>query len=182
MKGGVAVGDVFISASPATNNTLEGSTNGDWVSWYIAFANSPLVLGYNPNSSFAAALRSEPWYKVITEPGFRLGRHRPDDGPEGQAHRQAINAAEQIYGRAYLAALTATTANVYPEQSLVGELQSGQLDAGFFYAARGQGGQHPDSEARQALPRRDLHVRDLDNAPHEAAAVDFVNYLFRRRA
>ena len=32
--------------------TLEGTANGDWVSWYAAFATSPLVLGYYPKSNF----------------------------------------------------------------------------------------------------------------------------------
>src|SRR5271154_2903241 len=53
IKGETQQGDVFISASPAVNTTLEGSANGDWVSWYAAFADSPLVLGYNPASAFA---------------------------------------------------------------------------------------------------------------------------------
>src|SRR5271169_4606088 len=38
IKGGTQQGDVFISASPAVNTTLEGSANGNWVSWYAAFA------------------------------------------------------------------------------------------------------------------------------------------------
>ena len=53
IKGKVRQGDVFISATPEANLSLEGSANGDWVSWYATFARAPLVLGYNPNSSFA---------------------------------------------------------------------------------------------------------------------------------
>ena len=60
IKGGTLQGDVFISASPAVNDALEGSTNGNWVSWYARFGSSPLVLGYNPSSRFAEALRTKP--------------------------------------------------------------------------------------------------------------------------
>src|ERR1700684_343404 len=52
ITGGTLQGDVFISASPAVNTSLEGSSNGNWVSWYDQFASSPLVLGYNPQSKF----------------------------------------------------------------------------------------------------------------------------------
>ena len=45
---------MFVSASPAVNATLEGAANGNWVSWYATFATTPLVLGYNPTSKFAA--------------------------------------------------------------------------------------------------------------------------------
>ncbi len=54
IKGKVYKGDVFISASPTATKTLMGSANGDWVSWYVSFASSNVVLGYNPNSKFAS--------------------------------------------------------------------------------------------------------------------------------
>ena len=38
-----------------------GQANGDWVSWYIAFAESPLVIGYNPSSQFVNDLKTKPW-------------------------------------------------------------------------------------------------------------------------
>jgi molybdate/tungstate transport system substrate-binding protein len=52
--------DVFISASPKVNDSLMGAANGDWVSWYITFAQSPLVIGYNPSSKFAAEFKTKP--------------------------------------------------------------------------------------------------------------------------
>jgi len=74
IKGKLRQGDVFISANPKVNDSLMGSANGDWVSWYITFAQSPLVIGYNPSSKFAADLKSKPWYQVLQEPGIRIGR------------------------------------------------------------------------------------------------------------
>jgi molybdate/tungstate transport system substrate-binding protein len=53
IKGNLRQGDVFISASPKVNDSLTGAANGDWVSWYITFAQSPLVIGYNASSKFA---------------------------------------------------------------------------------------------------------------------------------
>jgi molybdate/tungstate transport system substrate-binding protein len=40
IKGGR--GDIFISANPKVNEQLMGAANGDWVRWYILFAESPL--------------------------------------------------------------------------------------------------------------------------------------------
>ena len=92
-RAGTLQGDVFISASPAVNASLEGSSNGNWVSWYAQFASSPLVLGYNPNSKFAQALKSKPWYEVISEPGFRLGRTDPATDPKGVLADDALDQA-----------------------------------------------------------------------------------------
>ena len=90
IKGKVHQGDVFISASPKVNATLEGASNGDWVSWYGTFATSPLVIGYNPKSKFASDLKTMPWYKVITEPGLKLGFTDPATDPKGVLAVQAM--------------------------------------------------------------------------------------------
>ena len=177
IKGGVVQGDVFVSANSATNNTLEGASNGNWVSWYIAFANSPLVIGYNPHSAFAAALKRGPWFKVITQPGFLIGRTDPTVDPKGKLTVQAINAAIQVYGASALSSVTASTANVYPEQSLVGELQSGQLDAGFFYRSEAVAAGIPFITLGKLFLAATYTVTVLANAPHEAGAEAFVRYL-----
>src|SRR5215469_18242780 len=77
IKGKLRRGDVFISANPRVNDSLTGAANGDWVSWYVNFAQSPLVIGYNPSSKFAADLKSRPWYAVMQEAGIRIGRTDP---------------------------------------------------------------------------------------------------------
>ena len=97
ITGGTLQGDVFISASPAVNASLEGSSNGNWVSWYDQFASSPLVLGYNPTSKFAPALKSKPWYEVISEPGFHLGRTDPTTDPKGVLADDALDQAAKTH-------------------------------------------------------------------------------------
>jgi molybdate/tungstate transport system substrate-binding protein len=77
IKGKLQRGDIFISADPGVNNSLMGAANGARVSWYVSFAESPLVIGYNPNSRFAANFRSKPWYQILTEPGIKIGRTDP---------------------------------------------------------------------------------------------------------
>jgi molybdate/tungstate transport system substrate-binding protein len=135
IKGKLRRGDVFISANPAVNDALMGAANGDWVSWYISFAQSPLVIGYNPASRFAADLKSKPWYEVLREPGVRIGRTDPKLDPKGALTLQLLARAEQVYHQPGLAqGAPDNPAQVQPEESLVGRLQSGQIDVGFFYS------------------------------------------------
>ena len=86
IKGKLRHGDVFISANPKVNSDLMGAANGDWVSWYVTFAQSPLVIGYNPSSKFAADFKTKPWYQVLQEPGIQHRTHRSEAGPQGPPH------------------------------------------------------------------------------------------------
>jgi molybdate/tungstate transport system substrate-binding protein len=133
IKSGVRRGDVFISASPAADGKLEGAANGNHVTWYVTFAKSPLVVGYNPHSSFAAQFRSKPWYEVITQPGIKVGRTDPKLDPKGKLTVRAMEqAATELHRRGLKTALSRFP--VFPEEDLVGRLEAGQLDAGFFYS------------------------------------------------
>lgn len=177
IKGKVHQGDVFLSASPKVNSSLEGSANGNWVSWYATIATSGLVIGYNPNSKFASDLKSKPWYEVITEPGFRLGFTDPATDPKGILAVEALTDTAKSKNLPALTAISTGKNDIFPEETLVGRLQSGQLDAGFFYAAEASAAKIPTVP----LPGEDLKatytVTVLNNAPHEAAAEAFVSYL-----
>lgn len=177
IKNKVNVADVFVSASPAVDTTLEGSANGNWVSWYDQFASSPLVLGYNPASKFAQDLKTKPWYEVVSEPGFRLGRTDPATDPKGVLAVDALDAAATKYDIPELRTLATATNNVFPETSLVGELQAGQLDAGFFYGVEASAAHlHVVPLAGTSLAG-DYTITILNRAPHQAAAAAFVNFL-----
>ncbi len=87
IKGKIDKGDVFISASPTATKTLMGTSNGDWVSWYVSYASSNVVLGYNPKSKFANGHQDQ-----AVVPGDHRARpqarlHRPGNRPQGQAGR-----------------------------------------------------------------------------------------------
>ena len=177
IKGKVYKGDVFISASPKVNATLEGAKNGSWVSWYITYATSGLVLGYNPGSKFAADLKSRPWYQVITEPGLKLGFTDPVTDPKGVLTAQALADTAKSKGLPALAALANDKSDVFPEETLVGRLQSGQLDAGFFYTSEAIAAKIPTVPLTGVSLKATYTITILKNAPHEAAAEAFVSYL-----
>lgn len=177
IKGKVHQGDVFISASPTVNTTLEGPANGDWVSWYATFASSPLVLGYNPTSKFATDIKTKPWYQAIAEPNILVGRTNPTTDPKGKLTVEALDNAATADNEPALTALGTSTSNVYPEATLVGRLQAGQVDAGFFYAAEAKAANIPTVPLTGQSLKATYTITVLNNAPDEAGAEAFVKYL-----
>jgi molybdate/tungstate transport system substrate-binding protein len=186
IRGKLRQGDVFISASPSVNDSLRGAADGNWVSWYGEFASAPLVIGYSPQSRFASAFRTRPWWKVLELPGLLLGRTDPALDPKGVLTIQFVNRAAKTLRKPQLFAKTLgtaeNTAQIFPEQTLVGRLDAGQLDAGFFYSI----------EAREAgipfvAPPLGKHysalytVTILNNAPNPAGALAFVQFLLGKQ-
>lgn len=177
IKGKVRQGDVFISADPAVNKDLRGKKNGDWVSWWATFAKSPLVIGYNPKSKFADELKSKPWYEVLSQPGIRIGRTDPKLDPKGEFTVQALKKAEKAYNRPQLSKKVLGNSTVFPETDLVGRLQSGQLDAGFFYSGEVDELNIPSIDLGKVDVGATYTITVLNHAPNKRGAVAFASYL-----
>lgn len=177
IKGKVHAADVFISADPDVNSTLMGKANGDWVSWYATFATAPLVLGYNPRSDYAADLKAKPWYRVLTEPGIKVGRTDPRLDPKGALTVKALQQAQQDYHVPGLAAEAKKAEQVFPEQDLVGRLQAGQLDAGFFYRNEATEQDLPTISLGKVKLGATYTVTVLNRAENPTAAKAFLRYL-----
>lgn len=176
IKGGVRAGDVFISAAPSANQLLEGPANGSHVRWYASFAQAPLVLGYNPKSSYAAMFRTEPWYQVLQQPGIRVGRTDPALDPKGTLTVQALHqAATMLRLPALVDALPRFP--VFPEETLIGRLDAGQLDAGFFYASEAQEQHIPSVPIAPVSLGATYTVTVLTGAADPAGGEAFVAYL-----
>jgi molybdate/tungstate transport system substrate-binding protein len=177
IKGGIEVGDVFISASTSADDDLAGAANGNWVSSYDVFGTSPLVLGYNPSSQFAAALRTKPWYSIVSESGFRLGRTDPATDPKGVLAVTALDDTATAQNLPELRTLAHSTSDVFAETSLVGELQSGQIDAGFFYAVEASAAHLSTVPLTGTDLAATYTIATLRGAPHTAAARAFVTFM-----
>jgi molybdate/tungstate transport system substrate-binding protein len=177
IKSGIVVGDVFLSASPTADEALVGSANGNWVTNYDEFGVSPLVLGYNPSSRFAKALKTMPWYDVVDRPGFLLGRTDPKTDPKGVLAVDALQGVALSYALPALGALASNTSQVFPETSLVGRLQAGQLDAGFFYKVEATAASLKTVPLTSTGLDAEYTVAQLNRAPHTAAAKAFVKFL-----
>ena len=142
IKGHLRTPDIFISADANVDKSLMGASNGNYVSWYVPFIRTSLVIGYNPNSKFAAdfqaaASGSKPWYQVLEKSGLRLGRTDPALDPKGVRTLLLMELAERYYHQTGLSQRILSTAEnvnqIFPEEELVTRLGAGQLDAGIFY-------------------------------------------------
>ncbi|WP_225031440.1 extracellular solute-binding protein [Paraburkholderia sp. XV] len=182
IKGKLRRGDVFISASPTVNNGLMGAENGDHLSWYVNFAESPLMIGYNPQSRFAADFKKKRWDAVLQEPGIRIGRTDPKLDPKGAFTVQMMTKAAVLYQQPDLVQKTLgdpeNPAQVLPEETLVGRLQSGQLDAGFFYSTETSDLKIPALRPAPELQAKASYTLTiLNDAPNQAGAARFVDFL-----
>src|SRR5260370_23099982 len=88
IKGKVKTPDVFISADPTVDASLQGESNGNYVSWWAPFARTEMVIGWSPKSKFRkdfeeAQAGKRTWESVLEQPGIRLGRTDPELDPKG---------------------------------------------------------------------------------------------------
>ena len=127
-------------------------------------------------------MQSKPWYEVLRQPGIRIGRTDPKLDPKGALTLQLLAKAEQAYHQRGLAQAVLgapdNPAQVQPEENLVGRLQSGQIDVGFFYSTETadlkiQSIPLPPEVALSAH----YTVTVLRDAADPAAAAKFVDFL-----
>src|SRR3984893_11581225 len=182
IKGKLRRGDVFISANPKVDDQLMGQANGDWVQWYIAFAESPLVIDYTTSSGFVDDLKNKSWYEVLAEPGLKLGRTDPKLDPKGALTIELLKRAEAFYSKPSLSQQIIgepdISAQVLPEETLVGRLQSGQLDVGFFYSTETSAAKIPAIKLPdEVAPKARYTVTILRARPNPDGAERFVSFL-----
>jgi molybdate/tungstate transport system substrate-binding protein len=142
IKGKVKTPDVFISADPKVNESLQGDSNGNYVSWWVPFARTEMVIAWSPKSRFradfeAAQSGNRNWESVLEQPGLRLGRTDPELDPKGYRTLFLFQLDEERTGasgeaKRILGPLD-NAAQIFPEEQLVARLQIGEIDAGVFY-------------------------------------------------
>jgi molybdate/tungstate transport system substrate-binding protein len=142
IKSGIRTPDVFISADPNVDQTLIGPSNGNYVSWYLTFISTQMVIAYTPNGPFAQEFQEVQqgklnWYDVLRQSSVRIGRTDPKLDPKGYRTIIMLELAEQYYSQPGLTQQilgpAENPAQIFPEENLVARLETGQLDAGFFY-------------------------------------------------
>jgi molybdate/tungstate transport system substrate-binding protein len=114
---------------------------------------------------------------VVDRPGFLLGRTDPATDPKGVLAVDALSGVALSYDVPALGALATSTSNIFPETTLVGELQAGQLDAGFFYGVEAAAAHIKTVALTGTSLEAEYTVAVLNRAPHEAAAKAFVKFL-----
>lgn len=142
IKDKIAYPDVVEFADPTVNKTLMGSVNGNLVSWYLTFARSELVIGFDPKSRYAPAFRAVqkhklPWYRALEQRGLRFGRTDPNLDPKGYRAIFMARLAQKVYRlkdfKQRLLGSDTNSDQTFPEEVLVARLLTGQINAGVFY-------------------------------------------------
>jgi len=109
------------------------SVNGkSYASWYVGFVSNQITFAYTTHSKGAKQLTLSNWYKILAEPGVRIGRSTPAADPSGYQILQALKLAQSYYHDPTLSAAvlknSPSSAEAETETSLLGALQSGQID------------------------------------------------------
>jgi molybdate/tungstate transport system substrate-binding protein len=143
--------DVFVSAGTIpimkimNNNVSGNSTNQQqqeqhpFAQWLVKFASAEMVIAYSPASHFRLDLDKAkkeliPWYQVLSQPGFKFGRTDPELDPKGYYMIIAANLANIYYNnqnikQKILGQDDRNPKQIFPEETLTTNLETGQLDA-----------------------------------------------------
>lgn len=177
IKSKVRTGDVFVSAAASADQELEGAANGNWVSWYTTAFSSELVMGYNPSSKAGKELKAgKPWYQVLAKHATEVGRTDPKEDPKGKLTVEAVDAAaKKLHDPSLTKALASMP--IFEETAMLARLQSGQLEAGFFYVVEAKESHVPTVAIKPAYKYADYTVTILNNAENRSGAEAFVSYL-----
>ena len=119
---------------------------------------------------------------MLQEPGIRIGRTDPKLDPKGALTVTLMKQAETFYKSPGLSEKVIgapdNPAQVLPEETLVGRLQSGQLDVGFFYSTETADAKIPAlALPPEITPKAVYTVTILHNAPNADGADKFVAFL-----
>jgi len=103
-----------------------------YASWYIGFVANQITFAYTSHSKGASQLTASNWYKVLSQPGVRIGRSTPAADPSGYQILQMLKLAQGYYHDPSLSAgvlkNSPNSEEASVETSLIGALQSGQID------------------------------------------------------
>lgn len=105
---------------------------GHYASWYVGFVSNEITFAYTSHSKGASQITPSNWYRVLSEPGVRIGRSNPAADPSGYQILQMLKLSQSYYHDPSLSASVlrnsppASVAET--ETSLLAALQSGQID------------------------------------------------------
>lgn len=165
--------DVFISADTKLVDDLKRS---GFIASSRTFASATLVLGYSPASPhralFERAARGQIGAAALLRtPGLRIARTDPALDPKGARTIKALG----------LLGLPTDLGAVYPEESLLARLETGEADIAFLYSTEATERNIPSI----ALPGKaslsgeiTYTLAVMKEAPHPEAASRFATFVF----
>jgi molybdate/tungstate transport system substrate-binding protein len=124
--------DVLGTADYSLIPQLMSTASKPHATWYLGFVSNQITFAYTSHSKGASQLTPSNWYKVLAEPGVRIGRSNPAADPSGYQILQMLQLAQAYYHDPGLAAAvlknSPDSSVAETETSLLAALQSGQID------------------------------------------------------
>ncbi len=109
-----------------------GSSGKRFAGWYVGFVSNQITFAYTAHSKGAAQLTPANWYRVLAQPGVHIGRSNPAADPSGYQILQMLKLAAGYYRDPSISASvlrnSPRSSVAETETSLIGALQSGQID------------------------------------------------------
>jgi molybdate/tungstate transport system substrate-binding protein len=109
-----------------------GSSGKRFASWYLGFVSNQITFAYTAHSKGASQLTPKNWYRVLSQPGVRIGRSNPAADPSGYQTLQMLKLAQGYYHDPSISASvlknSPASSEAETETSLIAALQSGQID------------------------------------------------------
>ena len=103
-----------------------------FATWYVGFVSNQITFAYTSHSKGASGLTASNWYKVLAQPGVRIGRSNPAADPSGYQTLQMLQLSNGYYRQPNLSASvlknSPDSSVAETETSLLAALQSGQID------------------------------------------------------
>lgn len=158
---GLRTPDVFISADRGLVAKLNASHH--LVKGYAVFGSARMVIAYSDKSPHRALFERAASGKaaildVLANPAVRVGRTDPQLDPKGARTLRVLQLLGAHFHDPATARAIEAKAQTFPEEDLAVRVESGELDAGFFYSTE--------------IPGRDLRSVELPddaNLSHEIA-------------
>jgi molybdate/tungstate transport system substrate-binding protein len=182
ISAGLRTPDVFVSADPALVAKLDAQ---HLVQGYVTFGSARMVIGYSDKSPHRqlferAAAGTISILDALADPSVRVGRTDPQLDPKGARTIRVLDLLGKHFADPAKAASVLQRSQTFPEEDLAVRVESGEVDAGFFYSTE--------------MPGRDLHAVELPqdsnlssdiayalavmkNAPHAHAARAFAQFV-----
>jgi molybdate/tungstate transport system substrate-binding protein len=179
IQAGLRTPDVFISADPKLLNGLAPT--------YVVFGSARMVVAFSLRSPHAQLLEqaaggTRSILDVLADSSIRVGRTDPQLDPKGARTIRTLNLLGAHYHRPDEAQAVLQHSQAYPEEDLAVRVESGELDAGFFYSTEtpGRGLRVVELPADSNLSGEVTYaIAAMPNAPHPQAAQTFLDFVLR---
>jgi molybdate/tungstate transport system substrate-binding protein len=182
IRDGLRSPDVFISAD---SKLVDQLAQRGLVASRITFGSGSMVLGYSPvspkKSIFeAVAADRMPLVKALETPGLRIARTDPQLDPKGA---RTIEAMHLLTNDATVNAILGADENptqIFPEESLLARLETGEADVGFLYSTEATARHIPaiPLPGKASLSGEITYtLAVMKAAPHPEAAQKFVDFI-----